>query len=121
MKKNCFEAISGIKELNDEDAAICSGGVAYTGSNDPDVILYRDVQFGGGNPLGVNASPGDGLTYVGDDFNDITSSLVIIRGKWQFYRDADFTTFQTTLGPGIYAVPPKGIANDSLSSLYRVS
>ncbi|MDZ8263329.1 beta/gamma crystallin-related protein [Nostoc sp. ChiQUE01b] len=121
MKENWFEAISSIKELNDEDAATCSGGVAYTGSGDPDVILYRDVQFAGSNPLRVNASPGDGLRYVGNDFNDLTSSLVIIRGTWAFYRDANFTTYQTTLGPGIYSIPPSGIANDSLSSLYRVS
>ncbi|WP_375473234.1 beta/gamma crystallin-related protein [uncultured Nostoc sp.] len=120
MKENCFEAISSIKELNDEDAATCSGGVAYTGSTNPDVILYRDVDFNNTN-LPVNASVGDGIAYVGDDFNDVTSSIAIIRGTWAFYRDADFTTYQTTLGPGLYSIPPSGIANDSLSSLLRIS
>ncbi|MEH2046064.1 beta/gamma crystallin-related protein [Nostoc sp.] len=122
MKKNCFEAISSIKELNDEVAATCSGGVAYTGSNDPDVILYRDINFGGSNPLNVNASVNDGVAYVGDNFNDLTSSIAIIRGRWNFYRDAGFGVYQTTLGPGLYSfVPNSGIPNDSISSLYRVA
>ncbi|MEH2256161.1 beta/gamma crystallin-related protein [Nostoc sp.] len=120
MKENCFEAISSIKELNDEDAATCSGGVAYTGSNNPDVILYRDIDFNNTN-LNVNASVGDGLRFVGDNFNDLTSSIAIIRGTWAFYRDINFTTYQTTLGPGLYSSPPSGIANDSLSSLFRVA
>lgn len=121
MKKNCFEAISTIIELNDEDAATCSGGVAYTGSNDPDIILYRDAGFGGGNPLAVNASINDGINYVGDNFNDVTSSFVIVRGTWQFYRDANYGVYQNTLGPGLYSyVANSGIPNDSISSLYRV-
>ena len=120
MKENCFEAIPGIIELDDEHAATCSGGVAYTGSNDPDVILYRDGGFGGGNPLAVNASGGDGLNYVGDDFNDLTSSFVIIRGRWNFYRDGSFEVYQGTFGPGVYSSLPGGIPNDSISSLRRV-
>lgn len=120
MKQNYFEAISSIKELNDEDAATFSGGIAYTGSNNPDVILYRDVDFNNTN-LTVNASQGDGLRNLGNDFNDLTSSIVIIRGTWAFYRDVDFTTFQTILEPGLYSVPPSGIANDSLSSLFRIA
>ncbi|MEH2165228.1 MAG: beta/gamma crystallin-related protein [Nostoc sp.] len=112
-------SFSAVKELNDKVAATCSGGVAYTGSNDPDVILYRDGGFGGSNPLAVNASIGDGLNYVGDDFNDLTSSIAIIRGTWNFYVDAGYGNYQTTLGPGLYSSLPQGIANDSLSSLYR--
>jgi hypothetical protein len=34
MKVNQFEEIPAIKELDDEVAATCSGGVAYTGSGD---------------------------------------------------------------------------------------
>ncbi|MDM9586273.1 beta/gamma crystallin-related protein [Nostoc sp. GT001] len=119
MKQNYFEAISSIKELNDEDAATYSGGIAFTGGNNPDVILYTDEGFNGRN-LGVNASGSDGVPYVGDDFNDLTSSIAIIRGTWAFYRDLNFTTYQTTLGPGLYSSLPGGIANDSLSSLFRV-
>ncbi|MCC5616264.1 beta/gamma crystallin family protein [Nostoc sp. CHAB 5836] len=120
MKENLFEAIPAIKELDDEDAATYSGGVAFTGSNDPDVILYRDGGFAGGNPLAVNASLNDGIRYVGDNFNDITSSIVIIRGVWRFYTDANFGAFQNTLGPGLYSNLPGGISNDSISSLRRV-
>lgn len=113
-------SFSAVKELNDDVAATCSGGVASTGGNDPDIILYRDLGFGGGNPLGVNASVNDGLSYVGDDFNDKTSSIAIIRGTWDFYQDGQFGNYQTTLGPGVYSNLPTGIANDSLSSLSRV-
>ncbi|MEH2046060.1 beta/gamma crystallin-related protein [Nostoc sp.] len=113
--------LSAVKELNDEVAATCSGGVAYTGSNDPDVILYRDGGFGGSDPLSVNASIGDGLGYVGDDFNDLTSSIVITRGTWEFYKDSGFRLYQATLGPGQYSILPGGIENDSLSSLFRIS
>jgi hypothetical protein len=120
MKKNPFEAIPAIKELDDGDAASYSGGVAFTGSNDPDVILYRDGGFAGGNPLAVNASLNDGIRNVGNNFNDITSSFVIIRGVWRFYRDADFQVLQNTIGPGLYSTLPGGIANDSITSLRRV-
>ncbi|MEH2361747.1 beta/gamma crystallin-related protein [Nostoc sp.] len=118
MKENCFEAISTIIELNDEDAATCSGG-AYTGSNDPDIILYRDGGFGGGNPLAVNASIGDGVNNVGPDFNDVTSSFVIIRGTWQFYKDENYRGYEGSYGPGVYSSLPGGIVNDDITSLYR--
>ena len=121
MKDNNFEVISAIKELDDAVAATCSGGEGYTGSGDPDVILYRDGGFNGGNPLRVNASINDGLSYVGNDLNDKTSSLVIIRGKWNFYADGNYGGYYNTLGPGLYSsLNGTGIANDKLSSLYRV-
>ncbi|MEH2459687.1 beta/gamma crystallin-related protein [Nostoc sp.] len=113
-------SFSAVKELDDKVAATCSGGEGYTGGNDPDVILYRDGGFGGGNPLAVNASISDGVSNVGNDFNDQTSSIAIIRGTWNFYSDDQFGNYQTTLEPGLYSSLPGGITNDSLSSLYRV-
>lgn len=122
-KKTLAElSFSAVKQLDDKVAATCSGGEGYTGGNDPDVILYRDAGFGGGNPLAVNASISDGISYVGNDLNDQTSSIAIIRGTWDFYREAQYGNYQTTLGPGLYSfVPQQGIENDSLSSLYRVA
>jgi hypothetical protein len=107
-------------ELDDEVAATCSGGVAYTGSHDPDVILY--VHGGiAGDSLKVNASLNDGLN-LGKNFNDKVSSFVILKGKWNFYADAGFKGIYNSkpLGPGTYSSLPKGFSNDQLSSLKRV-
>ncbi|MEH2378317.1 MAG: beta/gamma crystallin-related protein [Nostoc sp.] len=107
-------SIELVQDIDHEAAATCSGG-AY----DPDVILYRDAGAGGANPLAVNASIGDGLNYVGNDFNDVTSSFVIQRGTWSFYRDANYGGYEGTYGPGVYSSLPSGIGDDSISSLYR--
>jgi hypothetical protein len=120
VKKNCFEAISTIMELKDEDAATCSGGVSYIGGSNPDVILYKDAGFNGPS-LAVNASIGDGLNYVGDNFNDVTSSFVILRGQWELYRDANYGRPEGIYGPGVYSSLPPGVVNDDLSSLFRVA
>jgi hypothetical protein len=113
--------VPAFTELDDEVAATCSGGVSYTGSNDPDVILYID---GGleGDKLKVNASIGDGLELLGRKFNNKVSSFTILKGKWNFYADADFKGIYNSkpLGRGIYESLPGGFSNDQLSSLKRV-
>lgn len=110
-----------VKEVDDEAAATCSGGVAYTGSWDPDVVLF---QHGGlqGRTLRVNASINDGILNIGTNgnFNDMTSSLVIQRGQWAFFADSGYRGYYTTLGPGVYTSLPPGFSNDQLTSLYRV-
>ena len=121
-----FEA-TAFTELNDEVAATCCGGVAYSGSDDPDVILYVD---GGleGDRLNVNASVKDGLNLkdqkrrVFGNFDNNVSSFVIRKGKWDFYADADSKGKYNSkpLGPGTYYSLPGNISNDSLSSLKRV-
>jgi hypothetical protein len=57
-------------------------------------------------------------------FNDVTSSIRIYRGKWKFYKNADFdeTTAIKELGPGSYdtnTLVKLGFPDDSLSSLRR--
>lgn len=118
-----------LKELDDEIAATCSGGVAYTGSNDPDVILFVD---GGlkGDRLNVNASLNDGLRNLSDhrrnlgfsNFNDEISSFIIRKGKWNFYADSRYRGRygSRSFGPGTYYSLPSSFANDSLTSLKRV-
>lgn len=113
-------SFSAVKELNDRVAATCSGGVAYTGGSDPDIILFRDGEFNGDRPLAINASIGDGISNVGDDFNDVTSSFVILRGTWNFYQDDQYRGYEGNYGPGAYGVLPEGIVNDSITSLQRV-
>lgn len=115
--------LSAVKELNDEVAATCSGGVFYKNSGDPDVIFYRDINFGGGE-LRLNASTGDGDPNIGIDngrvngFNDQTSSIRILRGSWNFFDDAGFKGQSTgILGPGNYNL---GANNDRITSAFRV-
>jgi hypothetical protein len=130
MKVNQFEEILAIKELDDEVAATCSGGEGYTGSSDPDVILYQDEHFvpgwTGTRSLKVNAKIKDGLSNLRDhspNLNDRTSSFEIKRGLWNFYADKDYKGLYNNqpLGPGRYStLAGTGISNDQLSSLYRV-
>ncbi|GAA6623674.1 beta/gamma crystallin-related protein [Scytonema sp. NUACC26] len=119
MKVNQFEEIPAIKELDDELAATCSGGIVRFGGNNPDLILYSDSDSSG-RTLRVNASIGDGPNNLRDqNFNDVTSSISIIRGTWSFYRDADKKNFLFTLRPGdqfnVYSSQ-----NDLISSLLRI-
>ncbi len=72
----------------------------------------------------------EGLSYIGDYFNDVTSSFIILAGNWQFFIDAGFENQMgpgggKTLGPGVYnwieattALGPG--TNDRLSSLKPV-
>lgn len=120
---NLYAIDTAVKELNDEVAATCSGGVFYKGSGNPDVIFYRDINFNGGE-LRLNASTGDGDPNIGLDkgrstgFNDQTSSIRILRGRWNFFADAGFKGQSTgILGPGNYYL---GANNDKITSAFRV-
>jgi hypothetical protein len=82
------------------------------------VILFEDINFGGRHTHVFRDED-----YVGDKFNDITSSFVILNGKWQFFADENFhSQMGPELGPGLYpwiedqnALGPG--TNDKLSSL----
>jgi hypothetical protein len=89
----------------------------------PHITLYEDV-----NCSGREMDVFEPLSYVGDKFNDITSSFVILEGTWAFFKDANFqgqlgTGGNVVLGPGTYnwiedALGPG--SNDTLSSLRPV-
>jgi hypothetical protein len=81
----------------------------------PEVILYWDADFGGESwRTNLNYS------YVGDHWNDQTSSIIVVSGTWQFWRDANFQGIGDNpwiLGPGYYNwVENVGIPNDTISS-----
>lgn len=54
--------------------------------------------------------------------NDKMSSFVILEGKWQFFRHAEFKIpYEPILGPGVYRwVGDHKIENDQVSSLKSV-
>lgn len=66
-----------------------------------------------------------GYYYLGDDWNDQVSSLIIKSGTWKFYKHANFNAgytdgpWEVQLGPGSYPNIP--FPNDELSSVELVS
>ena len=132
QSQNLF-ALDLVQDLDDKTAATCSGGRGYLYGSDPDVILYQDSNQKGYS-LGVNAATGDGISNIGyilepplfvtffepvnkTNFNDLTSSVTIKRGLWQFYEDENYGGSSSILGPGTYNF--KG-NNDKITSLKRV-
>jgi len=74
-------------------------------------ILYRDYNFQGPTKEVTGAT---NLT----DFNDQTSSIVVLDGNWQFYKNYNYDDLEATLIPGVYpSVDAVGIPNDTLSSV----
>ncbi len=111
-----FEA-PAFKELDDEVAATCSGGVAL-------VTLYEHGNFNyprDGKVRELNGS----TRNIGRDFNDITSSIKISRGVWAFYADENYNNLLFTGGPGNYSVLPRAgdgrSSNDRITSIRRIS
>ena len=95
----------------------------------PHLIIYVDAEFGGLHThLFENTADFTKLALggvgsgVGGDWNDKTSSFVIVSGIWQFFKDINFRPaplpFPQGLGPGLYHFTEQfGIDNDSLSSV----
>ena len=82
-----------------------------------EAILFADANLHGGHKHLFETN-----SYI-NDFNDVASSIVILQGRWTFYRDANFGPGPgITLGPGVYnSVEAVGIDNDSISSVKLVS
>jgi hypothetical protein len=82
----------------------------------PELVVYWDINFGGESwRTNLNYS------YVGDHWNDQISSIIVVAGTWQFWRDANFRSGiageRWVLGPGYYPwVQAVGIQNDTISS-----
>jgi beta/gamma crystallin len=89
-------------------------------TNLPEIVVYSDANFGGAS-FRTNLD----YTYVGDDWNDSISSLIVVSGTWQLHEHADFGGAKSNLlTPGYYAWvedPAVNIANDSISSFQVIS
>ena len=85
----------------------------------PEIVVYGDSAFSGGE-WRFNFAPGWGWGYVGDDWNDKISSVVVVSGTWQFFEHAGFGGASTIVGPGYYQFvedPQFNFQNDSISSI----
>ncbi|MBZ5538781.1 MAG: hypothetical protein LAO31_22780 [Acidobacteriia bacterium] len=84
----------------------------------PHVILFEHANFHGAHKhvFGVESN-----LNAGDDdfFNDLVSSIVVLSGTWEFFRDAGFNgSYGTVLGPGRYPwVEAVNIKDNDMSSL----
>jgi hypothetical protein len=90
----------------------------------PQIIVYKDVNFGGDSWL-TSLAPGWGWNYVGDNWNDSISSVIVLSGRWQFFENAGFDPNgnSTTVGPGWYTWvenPQFHMQNDTISSILCV-
>jgi Beta/Gamma crystallin len=85
------------------------------------VILFEHASFRGAHRHVFNAEQNLNADDD-DDFNDSVSSIVVISGNWQFFRNSNFDDdYPSILGPGIYSwVEDYGIRNDDMSSLRTV-
>jgi hypothetical protein len=76
------------------------------------VTLYTDDNFSGYPKVFISDTP-----YVGDDFNDKTSSIVVEGGGVIIYQHRDYQGYSQTLLPGNHKLSDILIGNDTLSSL----
>lgn len=86
----------------------------------PEIVVFWDANYGG-ESWRTNL----GYSYVGGHWNDQISSIIVVSGTWQFWRDANFKGVgdrSWILGPGYYSwVEAVGIANDTISSFLPIS
>ncbi len=119
-----FEA-PAFQELDDEVAANCSGGRFYTGGDNPDVLLFESENYKG-RVLKINATNGDGDDNLDNSifdhgWNNIVSSVRVIRGTWQIYDLSGYKGTSKTLTPGDYRYPKDfGLGNDELTGIRRI-
>jgi Beta/Gamma crystallin len=83
----------------------------------PHVIL-----FDGANCTGKHTHVCETLSFIGDYFNDLTSSFIILEGVWLFYSEGNFVNLMggKVLEPGVYNWIEDALGsqtNDKLSSL----
>jgi hypothetical protein len=87
----------------------------------PQIIVFKDANLPfGDEDFSISLPPGWGYSYVGDDWNDSISSVIVLSGTWQFFENAGFNGASTTVGPGWYTWvenPQFNMQNDSISSI----
>lgn len=75
----------------------------------PEVVVYEDHDYGGHHKR-TNLN----MQIIGRDLNDKISSIIVVQGKWRFYRDRNFLGDYWDLDVGYY--PSLGSATDVISS-----
>ncbi len=83
----------------------------------PELILFENANFEGRHKHVYGS-----VDFLAD-FNDLTSSFVILQGHWEFFLDAGSGHIgQPSYGPGMYPwVGAVGLPNDGISGVRLVS
>jgi hypothetical protein len=88
------------------------------------VILFENADFEGNHKHVFSAIENLRVLIDPFNFNDKTSSLVVIEGEWQFFKDFEYENpFPAILGPGIYSSVTAALgagSNDSITGLRPV-
>jgi hypothetical protein len=90
----------------------------------PAIQVFADAGFVPLGGVSISLPPGWGYSYVGDEWNDIISSVIVYSGTWQFFENAGFGGASATVGPGWYPFvedPQFNMRNDTISSIACVS
>lgn len=92
----------------------------------PEIILFENGDFNlntEGEEEGDSWRTSFDYRYVGDDWRDAISSMLILSGVWEFYECPDYhyeNWKPVRLGPGYYPnLPHVGIPNNQINS-FRV-
>lgn len=106
-------------------ASVCVGGVAVSAASaEPpqcQIVLYGKKDFRPGNS-GIRVLFADEPNLDLQDFNNKTSSVVVVKGRWRLYERKAFEGEAKTLRPGLYAdISNEGIRNNQVSSLKCLS
>lgn len=107
--------MSSLKPVNSKPTVSGSPFDAHT-------VIFEHANFHGAHKHVFAAEPN---LNAGDDnfFNDKTSSIVVLKAVWAFYKDSEFIQrFPQYLSPDLYAwVESVSIANDAISSLQPIN
>jgi hypothetical protein len=118
LEPGLYSFVGRFKINNDDMSSLMTVADPPTITGDPlnaHAILFEHAGFHGDHRHVFTQEP----NLPDNDFNDITSSIVVEQGNWSFFRNSGFdTAYPPVLGPGIYPfVSDIGINNDDLSSL----
>jgi hypothetical protein len=101
-----------VSEISDEMAAICSGGCITTL---PIIVNPAVTLFANSFPQGRSHKIAHDTPHLGC-FDNVTSSVVIHRGRWELFSEPNYRGKRFVLGPGRYVIARLM----SLSSLRRI-
>jgi hypothetical protein len=85
---------------NKSIASIFSETIQASGVNPtrmPEIIVYEHENW-----KGAEWRTNFGYRYVGDDWNDKITCILVISGTWEFWEHAEFQGDHITLSPGYY-------------------
>ena len=77
------------------------------------IVLYQHNNFHGNNIVLMGSNRN--LEFSG--FNDSTSSVIVVSGKWKLWKGTNFTDKTQEVGPGRYLIADLTFGNDKISSV----